>query len=162
MNTTELCDKLGDKAPFLPPRLLNFGGRTCFSGEVVTVKCYEDSSATKEVITCAGKGKVLVVDAGGSDRCAVFGDMSAQLMIDNGWEGVVINGYLRDVQTIASMELGVRALGSVPRGSTKRGQGLLNVDITIGSITCHPGDILVADADGIVILAPAFAKELLA
>lgn len=154
-STTDLCDRLKDRARFLSPRLANFGGRLRFHGAVVTLKCFEDSSRIKEAITRPGAGKVLVVDAGGSDRCAVFGDMSAETALAYGWEGVVIHGYLRDVQRIGQMPIGVRALGVVPRGSTRRDQGLADLPIEINGVPCHPGDQMFADEDGIVLVARA-------
>ncbi|MCO8165437.1 ribonuclease E activity regulator RraA [Pseudomonas sp. 21LCFQ010] len=152
MNTTEICDLLKERAQFLPPRFTNFGGRHQFRGEAVTIKCYEDSSRIKEAIATDGRGKVLVVDAGGSERCAVFGDMSAQTAIDNGWEGIVINGCLRDVRRIAAMDIGVRALGAVPKGSNRQGQGLCGIAVTLAHITVQPGDLIVADEDGLLVL----------
>lgn len=153
MNTTDICDQLKDRAQFLPPSFENFGGRHQFRGEAVTIKCYEDSSRIKEAIATDGRGKVLVIDAGGSERCAVFGDMSAQTAIDNGWEGIVINGCLRDVKAIAAMDIGVRALGVVPKGSNRQGQGLCGIAVTLANITVHPGDLVVADEDGVLVLA---------
>lgn len=154
-STTELCDQLKDKARFLSPRLASFGGRSRFHGEVVTLKCIEDSSRIKEAITHPGTGKVLVVDAGASERCAVFGDMSAETALENGWEGVVVYGYIRDVQRIREMPLGLRALGVVPKGSTRRDQGLADLPVDIGGVMCHPGDQLFADEDGIVVVSKA-------
>jgi regulator of ribonuclease activity A len=157
MNTTEICDELKDRAQFLPPRFQSFGGRTQFRGEAVTVKCYEDSSRIKEAIATPGRGKVLVIDAGASERCAVFGDMSAQIAMDNCWEGVIINGCLRDVMTIASMDIGVRALGVVPMGSNRQGQGLAGIAVTLADVTFQPGDLVVADEDGVLVVAASNA-----
>lgn len=162
MNTTELCDRLGEHIGFLTPRLRDLGGRPRFAGEVVTVKCFEDSSRIKELIETPGQGKVMVVDAGGSERCAVFGDMSAAIAIRNGWEGFVIYGYIRDAEPIAQMDLGMRALGVVPMGSTRCGQGLKALAIDIQGVCCQPGDYLVADEDGVVVVPAALAGEALA
>lgn len=152
MNTTDICDRLGDRVFFLPPAMQDFGGRQCFGGEVVTVKCFEDSSRVKELITTPGHGKVMVIDAGASSRCAVLGDVSAQVALDNGWEGIIVYGYLRDAATIARLPLGVRALGVVPRGSTRRGEGSTGLTLEIGGARCCPGDQVYADENGIVIV----------
>ncbi|OIN12192.1 ribonuclease E activity regulator RraA [Oceanisphaera psychrotolerans] len=161
MNTTDLCDLLGERIGVLTPLLRDLGGRPRFAGEVVTVKCFEDSSRIKELIVIPGQGKVLVVDAGGSERCAVFGDMSAATAIRNGWEGVVIYGYIRDAEPLAQMDLGMRALGVVPMGSTRRGLGLTELAIDIQGVRCHPGDYLVADENGVVVIPRELTSEAL-
>lgn len=152
MNTTDLCDALGAQALVLPPVYRHFGARQSFSGEAVTIKCFEDSSRVKELIATPGRGKVLVVDAGGSTRCAVWGDQSGQTAAQNGWEGVVIHGAVRDAARNAQIDLGLAALATVPRKSDRQGAGTTGGAVDLGGVVCRPGDRIVADEDGIVVV----------
>lgn len=155
MNTTDICDALGDKALVLAPTYRHFGGRVQFAGEAVTVKCFEDSSRVKELIQTPGHGKVLVIDAGASTRCAVWGDQSGQTALANGWEGVIIHGAVRDAARNAQIGLGLVALATVPMKSNRQGLGQTNLPIDMGGIVCHPEDQVVCDEDGVVIIRHA-------
>ncbi len=132
-------------------RFFNYGGKTKFGGEVVTVKCFEDNSRVKELVATEGKGKVLVVDGGASMRCALLGDMFAQSAVDHGWAGVIIYGCVRDVDEMAQMPIGVQALGSIPRKSNRQGIGEVNVDISFGGMQIKPGMFIYADNNGIIL-----------
>jgi len=103
---------------------------------------------------------VLVVDGGGSLRCALFGDTLARIATEAGWEGAVLHGCVRDTLGIAPFDLGVRALGVHPRPPMRRGEGALGVPVSVGGVACLPGELLFADEDGIVILeASRFAPK---
>lgn len=136
--------------------LKNFGGKQGFFGEIVTVKCFEDNSRVKELLGQNGKddkglGKILVVDGGGSLRCALLGDMIAQSALDNGWAGVVIYGCIRDVDEIAKMDLGVMALGAIPKKSVRRGEGQSHLDLDFGGMHLKSGMFLYADNNGVIV-----------
>lgn len=149
--TPDLCDAYPDLIEVVEPLFSNFGGRDSFGGEIVTVKCFEDNSVVKEQVGLAGAGKVLVVDAGGSLRCGMLGDMLAEKAASNGWAGVVMYGCVRDVDVLAQTDLGVQALASHPRKSEKRGIGELNVPVTFGGVTFRPGAYVYADNNGIIV-----------
>ncbi|MEE4908923.1 ribonuclease E activity regulator RraA [Pseudomonas alliivorans] len=149
--TPDLCDAYPDLIQVVEPMFSNFGGRDSFGGKIVTLKCFEDNSLVKEQIALDGKGKVLVVDGGGSLRCAMLGDMVAEQASKNGWEGVLIYGCVRDVDMLAQTDLGVQALASHPKKSEKRGVGELNVPVTFSGVTFKPGDYLYADNNGVII-----------
>lgn len=149
--TPDLCDAYPDLIQVVEPMFSNFGGRDSFGGQIVTLKCFEDNSLVKEQIALDGKGKVLVVDGGGSLRCAMLGDMVAEQASKNGWEGLLISGCVRDVDMLAQTDLGVQALASHPKKSEKRGIGELNVPVTFGGVTFKPGDYLYADNNGVII-----------
>ena len=100
-----------------------------------------------------GEGRVLVVDGGGSLRVALMGDRVGTAAVENGWSGVVINGCVRDVSALRGLDLGIAAIGSTPRPSGKGGAGEVDVPVTFGDVTFHPGDLLVSDEDGIVVIA---------
>ncbi|MCK0545729.1 ribonuclease E activity regulator RraA [Pseudomonas syringae pv. aptata] len=151
--TPDLCDAYPDLIQVVEPMFSNFGGRDSFGGQIVTLKCFEDNSKVREQVELdgKGKGKVLVVDGGGSLRCALLGDMLADKAAKNGWEGMLIYGCVRDVDVIAQTDLGVQALASHPKKTEKRGIGELNVPVTFGGVTFRPGEYLYADNNGVII-----------
>lgn len=151
--TPDLCDAYPDQVNVLEPMLFNFGGHNSFSGKIVTVKCFEDNSLVKEAAGKAGKGKVMVVDGGGSMRRALLGDMIAENAVKNGWEGFVIYGCIRDVDAIGALELGVQAMAATPLKTDKRGIGDLNIPVTFGGITFNPGEYVYADNNGVIVSA---------
>jgi regulator of ribonuclease activity A len=163
--TCDLWDAHKNAAPevfrVLPPVFRDFGARRVFCGPVVTVKCYEDNSLVKAAVESAGFeetpdgriGKVLVVDGAGSLRRALLGGNLGAAAARNGWAGVVIDGCVRDVAELAVLDVGIRALASMPMATDRKNQGLQNLDVQIQGVWVHPGDWLYADADGIVISA---------
>jgi len=150
-STPDICDEFPGRVQALEPLFKDFGGKRKFHGEVVTVKCHEDNSLVKRTLATAGGGKVLVVDGGGSLRCALLGDMLGALAIENGWQGVLVNGCVRDVEILRDMELGVRALESHPQKSEKRGEGEFNVIVRFAGVSFEPGEYLYADENGMVL-----------
>ena len=135
--------------------LRHFGGRRRFAGAVETLECFEDNSRLRELMNTAGDGRVLVVAAGGSLRCALLGDTIAREAIAHDWIGIVIHGCVRDTAALARLELGVMALGSTPRRSAKNGEGRVGVPVELAGVLCSAGDLLVADEDGIVVIDAA-------
>ena len=148
--TPDLCDAYPEVV-VVEPMFSNFGGRDSFGGQIVTIKCFEDNSLVKDQVDLDGKGKVLVVDGGGSLRRALLGDMLAEKAAKNGWEGIVVYGCIRDVDVIAQTDLGVQALASHPMKTEKRGIGDLNIPVTFGGVTFTPGEYLYADNNGIIV-----------
>lgn len=149
--TPDLCDAYPDLIQVVEPMFSNFGGRDSFGGQIVTVKCFEDNSRVKELAELDGSGKVLVVDGGGSMRCALLGDMIAERAAHNGWHGVVIYGCVRDVDMLAQTDLGVQALASHPLRSNRRGAGDLDLAVTFAGVTFRPGEYVYADNNGIIV-----------
>jgi len=149
--TPDICDEFLDYLQILEPRFTEFGGKERFCGEIVTIKCFEDNSLVKQSLGSAGHGKVLVVDGGGSLRCALLGDLLAAMAIKNGWQGVLINGCVRDVEILKSMDLGVRALNCHPLKSNKHNEGQLNLVVRFAGVVFEPGQYLYADENGIVV-----------
>lgn len=149
--TPDICDEHLDRLQVLEPRFTEFGGKEKFSGEIVTIKCFEDNSLVKQALGSAGHGKVLVVDGGGSLRCALLGDLLAAMAVQNGWQGVLVNGCVRDVEILQNMDLGVRALNCYPLKSQKRNEGQLNVLVRFAGVSFEPGQHLYADKNGIVL-----------
>ncbi|KAG2443656.1 hypothetical protein HXX76_002005 [Chlamydomonas incerta] len=129
----------------------DYGGKLRFSGQVSTVRCYENNPLVRKALEEPGKGRVLVVDGGASMRCALLGDMLAENGVKNGWAGIIVNGCIRDSADIAKMPLGVKALGTHPLKSSKRDPGLRDVPVAFGGVAVAPGDWVYADADGILV-----------
>jgi regulator of ribonuclease activity A len=148
--TPDICDAHPD-VRVLDPLFANFGGVDAFCGPVRTVKCFEDNSRVKEAVAEPGDGAVLVVDGGGSLRCALLGDMLAEKAADNGWAGVIVYGCVRDIDVLAETELGVQALGAHPRRSDKHGEGQRDVAVAFAGVTLRPGQWVYADNNGIVV-----------
>jgi len=149
--TPDLCDAYPDLVQVLEPMFRNFGGRDSFGCQIVTLKCFEDNSLVKEQVELDGKGKVLVVDGGGSLRCALLGDMLAEKAAKNGWEGLVIYGCVRDVDILIQTDVGVQALASHPKKSNKRGIGELDVPVTFAGVTFRSGEYVYADNNGVLV-----------
>lgn len=151
--TPDLCDAYPEQVRVVEPIFTNYGGKSAFGGEILTIKCHEDNSLVKEHVGNPGNGRVMVVDGGGSLRCALLGDMLAANAVKNGWAGIIIYGCIRDVDDIRTMDLGVQALRTIPIKSNRQGRGDLNIAITFGGVTFHPGEFVYADNNGIIVSA---------
>ncbi|MGN8157262.1 ribonuclease E activity regulator RraA [Salinisphaera sp. RV14] len=148
---TDLCDEFADQLQILEPMFTDFGGRLAFGGPISTVKCFEDNSLVRLALEEPGAGRVLVVDGGGSDRCALLGDNLAQLAIDNEWAGVIVYGCIRDAEAISQMDVAVKALNTHPLKSDKKNVGERDVPVRFAGVSFMPEDWLYADLDGIVV-----------
>ncbi|KJZ05513.1 MULTISPECIES: ribonuclease E activity regulator RraA [Halomonas] len=148
--TPDICDAYPEVA-VCDPIFVNYGGQEAFFGPVKTVKCFEDNSLVKQAVAEPGDGAVLVVDAGGSTRCAMLGDMLAEQAAGNGWAGVIMYGCVRDVDILAETDLGIQALGAHPRKSEKRGEGQRDVPVAFAGVDFAPGQWVYADNNGILV-----------
>ena len=151
MKTCDLCDQFEADVRVLDLPLGDFGGQIAFAGIVSTVKALEDNSRVREAVAEPGHGRVLVIDGGGSSRRAMLGDMLAEKAGANGWAGVLVHGAIRDSEAIGLLDLGVKALGTCPMKTDKRGEGLRDVPVEFGGLLIRPGDWLAADEDGVVL-----------
>ena len=151
-STCDISDQLHPHVQYLDPIFKSYGGKTAFSGRIVTIKCFEDNSLVEEALKMNGKGCVLVVDAGESLRCAMLGDKRASDAIKNKWEGIVVNGSIRDSVMINSMTIGIRALGVCPRKSIKKGNGKRNLTVDFSNVKFIPNHYLYADEDGVIVI----------
>jgi regulator of ribonuclease activity A len=153
--TTDLCDE-HPEIQVCDPVFQVFGGTVRFSGSITTLKVFEDNTLVKQALETPGEGRVLVVDGGGSPRCGLVGGNLAVSAAANGWAGIVVHGYVRDVDELAEQQVGVRALGSFPRRS-ERGlhSGQVRRPVVFAGVTFREGAWLCADRDGIVVLPHA-------
>jgi regulator of ribonuclease activity A len=149
--TADLCDREGARALVAEPVFRDFGGHVAFAGPVATVRVRDDNLLVRQTLDTPGLGRVLVIDGGGSRRCALLGDNLAALAIDRGWAGVIVFGCVRDAAALATLPLGIKALATHPKRGDKMGVGDLDVPVTIAGITITPGAMLTADADGVVV-----------
>ena len=152
LKTTDLCDLHTGKIKIVEPiGFKDFGGRKNFSGKIYTVKCFEDNSFVRKALETNGEGKVLVVDGGGSMRCALLGDMLGDLAIKNKWNGIIIYGCLRDSAAIGNLSLGVKALNTIPLKSNKKNVGEENITVHFAGVDFVPGEFVYCDEDGIIV-----------
>ncbi len=147
----ELCDSYGAQLTLLPSEFASFGGREIFWGPVETVRCPEDNGMVRTILSEPGRGRVLLIDGAGGSRRALLGDQLAELAVRNGWTGILVYGYVRDVMTLSTLPLGVQALGAMPMKTDKRGLGERGVEVEIAGRKIQPGDYLYADPNGIAI-----------
>ncbi|MBB5019440.1 regulator of ribonuclease activity A [Chitinivorax tropicus] len=137
------------------PMFQRYGKAARFQGEIVTVKVFEDNVLVKDTLSEPGQGKVLVVDGGGSLRCALVGDQIAAMAVKNGWAGIIVYGCIRDSAVINDLEIGVRALNTHPLKSVKQGAGYRQIAVAFAAVTFRPGEFVYVDEDGIVLSATA-------
>ena len=149
--TADLCDAHADAVQVCEPVFQAYGGRRAFSGPVSTVRCFEDNSRVKEAVEGPGEGRVLVVDGGGSRRRALFGGNLGVAAVRNRWAGIIIHGCIRDSAELDQLNVGIRALGTMPLRSEKRGVGDRDVPVRFAGVTFRPGDHVYADEDGVVV-----------
>ena len=149
--TTDLSDAHPDAIQVAEPMFRDFGGQRAFHGAIATVKLFEDNALVRSILETPGAGRVLVVDGGGSMRCALLGDQLAELAVRNGWAGVVVHGCIRDSEAIGQLPLGVKALATHPLKSIKRGEGQREIPVRFAGVHFRPGAWLYADGDGLIV-----------
>ena len=149
--TADLVDDIGPDVRSCDVQFRQFGGRTRFAGPITTVRCFQDNALLKSVLSEPGSGRVLVIDGAGSLHTALVGDVIAELGRSNGWAGLIVNGAVRDAATLATLDIGVKALGTNPRKSAKSGAGERDVVVSLGGVDFIPGDLAFSDEDGIVV-----------
>ncbi|GIZ53977.1 ribonuclease E activity regulator RraA [Noviherbaspirillum aridicola] len=160
--TCDICDANEDKLAagtlhVLPPLFQIYGKRVSFSGPAKTLKVFEDNVLVRSTLETPGNGQVLVVDGGGSLRCALVGGNLGVLAEKNGWAGIVVNGCIRDSEEINACDIGVRALATHPQRSVRKGAGDADLRVTIAGVAIRPGDWIYADADGVLVAAEKLA-----
>ena len=150
-NTCDLFDEFEGQVQTNQASLIHYGGNRSFCGAIATVECFEDNVLLRQTLEAPGNGRVLVVQGHGSRACALMGDKIAALGMNNGWNGIVINGMIRDVGAMAKLDWGVMALGSNPAKSRKLGIGARDKTISFGGVQFDPGAYIYCDEDGILV-----------
>ncbi len=150
--TGRLADAHADDAQVLDVELRHFGGVRSFGGTIQTVEVDDDNALVRSALSNPGAGRVLVVDARDTRRCAISGPTHVELALANGWSGLVVNGPVRYVRWLSQQRFGVLARGSHPRRPAKRGTGVIGATVTFGGVAFRPGAYLRADEDGVVVV----------
>jgi regulator of ribonuclease activity A len=149
--TADISDEHPEQTMVAESMFRSFGQRKSFSGPITTLKLFEDNTLVREVLSEPGEGRVLVVDGGGSKRCALVGDRIGELARDNGWAGILVYGSIRDSMIIEKMDIGVYALGTSPQKSIKQGRGDKELAVTFAGVTFTPGHFIYVDGDGVLV-----------
>ena len=150
MTTPDLSDKY-PHVDFLNLQFIIFGKKGFFSGKIETAICPDDNSKVKQILGEEGNGKILIVDGQGSTKVALMGDIIAETAEKNNWQAVIINGCVRDVEALSNFNIGIFALGSVPKKSEKKDRGEIGIKINLGGISIESGNWAYADESGILI-----------
>ncbi|HEY1059095.1 MAG TPA: ribonuclease E activity regulator RraA [Limnobacter sp.] len=154
--TTDLCDANEDKIAagtlrVVEPMFKAWGKSSAFAGQAHTLKVFEDNTLVRTALEQPGHGKVLVIDGGGSKRCALVGGNLGVLADKNGWAGIVVYGCVRDTLELNACTVGIRALDAHPMKSQKRGAGHENIAVALGHTVVRPGDWVYVDEDGVLV-----------
>ena len=149
-STADLLDEYPESI-VLMENFLSYGEVSTFFGRAKTIHAPEDNSLVRQALETEGNNQVLVIDGGASRACALVGDQLALLAIENGWAGIIVNGYIRDSAVISEMHIGIKALGTNPRKSIKKNRGEADIELTIGQIQIKPDNWIYSDADGVII-----------
>ncbi|MBY0123000.1 ribonuclease E activity regulator RraA [Bacillus sp. S/N-304-OC-R1] len=151
IKTADLCDEFGKEVEVCQKEFRSYGRKKSFFGPISTVRVFEDNVLVKQALETIPEGNVLVVDGGGSRRCALLGDRLGEIAVSRKLAGVIINGCVRDTAELADLNIGILALGSNPLRSQKDGKGERDLIVTFGGVDWNPGDYIYADEDGIVV-----------
>lgn len=159
IRTADLYDHYAEKLQIAAPIFTNFGGCESFSGSIVTLKVFEDNTLVRSTLESNGSGKTLVIDGGGSLRCALLGDNLAKIAYENSWSGLIINGCVRDSRELLNIGIGIKALACNPAKSNKRGEGQSGININFAGVNFIPGQHLWSDSDGIVVATTILTEK---
>ena len=151
IDTSELCDLYAEQVDVVEPIFSSFGGVSNFYGKVTTVKCFESSGLIAEVLEENGEGRVLVIDGGGAVRRGLIDAELAQLAVDNGWEGIIVYGAVRQIQQLENLDIGIHALAPIPVSADESSAGESDVPVNFGGVTFFPEDYIYADLTGIIL-----------
>lgn len=153
LKTTDLSDAQPKEVRAADSIFRDFGGRKMFHGEIVTLKIFEDNSFVRKALEQNGEGKVLVIDAGGSLRCAVVGDQLGELAVKNKWNGILVYGCIRDSEALGLLNIGIKAIATHPLKTEKRNEGQENILVRFAGVDFLPGNFIYADEDGVLVTA---------
>lgn len=151
IDTSELCDLYAEQVDVVEPIFSSFGGVSNFHGKVTTVKCFESNGLIAEVLEENGEGRVLVIDGGGAVRRGLIDAELAQLAVDNGWEGIIVYGAVRQIQQLENLDIGIHALAPIPVSADESSVGESDIPVNFGGVTFFPEDYIYADLTGIIL-----------
>ena len=149
--TSNLSDLYPSDLKYMDSIFKSYGQTSRFSGPIATISCFEDIFLIKDLLSQPGNGQVLLIDGGGSDKSALFDETLALEAINNNWAGIIINGRIRQSNQIKNLPIGVKAIGESVRKSSCRNGGEMNGKIEMAGVEIAPGDLVIADEDGVVV-----------
>ena len=151
VDASALCDIYLDQVDVVEPIFSSFGGASSFFGKITTVKCFESNGLIAQVLEEEGEGRVLLVDGGGAVRRALIDAELAQLAVDNGWEGIIVYGAVRQLDVLETLDIGIHALAPLPVGADDTEIGEIDTPVNFGGVTFFPEDYVYADLTGIIL-----------
>lgn len=159
--TPDISDML-NRLYTMCPEIHNLVNDKTIVGPACTVKVFPgDNLMVHKSLDIAKPGDIVVVDAGGSRMNGLIGDLISTKAKHRGIAGFVIDGLVRDIDGIREVGMPVFARGITPIGPLHRGPGEINFPVSCGGIVVNPGDIIVGDANGVVVVRQDFAKDLI-
>jgi regulator of ribonuclease activity A len=152
-STAQLCDahSAAEHFQIAEPIFMAFGANKIFSGRITTLKTFEDDVWVRNILAETVEHRVLVIDGGGSRRCALVDGELAKRAADNGWQGLVVYGCIRDSAIIEQLPLGIRALHTHPLKSHKKDRGDRDIVVSFAGVNFKKDHFLYADTDGIIV-----------
>ena len=144
----DLADQFSEQIQVGKLALQSYGSVHSIAGEIDTVSCSDDNSIVKDILSCEGKNKVLVIDAAGVSHASMIGDQIAESALKNHWAGIVVNGCVRDVEELKNLPIGIFAKGVVSQKTYKKNHGFEDVLISFGSVVMTSGKWIYIDQNG--------------
>ncbi|WP_457597038.1 ribonuclease E activity regulator RraA [Hydrogenimonas sp.] len=150
--TADICDELKERAQVLSPGFHPYGGLASAFGPIATLRLKRNNTELIAMLKEPGHDRFLVVDVAG-EYVAVVGENLMKLAHHNGWAGILVNGYVRDTHITTAVEVGLWALGTCPKKSFEHNPAKRGVPLNFGGVNFKEGDYLLADRDGLVVVA---------
>jgi regulator of ribonuclease activity A len=149
--TADICDAHREAVQVLSHDFRDYGGVEKFRGPIATIRLDEENSGLIAMLKEPGKGRVAVVDVG-AVFYAVVGENLMKLASENGWAGLIVNGFVRDTHMTRTIPVGLWALGACARKSHEKRASLRDVPLEFGGVRFANGEYLVADRDGVIVI----------
>lgn len=149
--TADLCDEYPELTDVLGPNFKSYGGNKKFSGKVVTIKLDKNNKVLAEYLKNNNGSNIIVVVDVEEKYFAVVGDNLMKFASDNKFEGIIVNGYVRDTVTTKEFDVGLYAKGTCPRKYIPVQEAQTGVDLLVDDVSIQNGDYIYVDQDGIVV-----------
>ena len=147
----DICDEHGENIKICDLFLNSYGKNDQFFGQVETARCEQSNSSVKEWVAQNGSNKVLVIQHTGTEKCSMVGDQIAQMAYDNQWKGIITNGYIRDIEVIKDIPIGVYAKNSYPKKTDKSvGKGEIGSTLEFQNFIVQKDSWAYVDTNGII------------
>ncbi|WP_459502345.1 ribonuclease E activity regulator RraA [Bacillus sp. C1] len=149
--TTDLCDAFEKEVQVCKPIFQSYGKKEQFYGKIATVKVKDDNVLVKDALQTLPEGTVLVVDGDASTNCALLGDNLANIAEKRNLAGIIVYGYVRDSRELRNINIGILALGTMPKRSIKEGKGETGISMHFGGTEWIPNQYVYVDEDGVIV-----------